>query len=69
MGDMALLVGNDSRIEGDQSDMLHVLFGAMVNTLEAETKLTQLEADRLALVMLVRVQSRLAAAGYIVRDV
>jgi hypothetical protein len=69
MVDMALLVGNDSRIEGDQAELLHVLFGAMATTLEAETQLGPLEADRVALVMLVRVQARLAAAGYIVRDV
>jgi hypothetical protein len=69
MGGMALLVGNHSRIEGDQADMLHCLFAAMFDTLEVETKLGTMEADRVCMIMLVRIQSRLAANGYIVRDV
>ena len=65
---MALLVADASRIEGPQSDVLHVLYGAMFDTLKRQAGLTLVQADQLAMQCLVRLQARLASAGYVVRD-
>jgi len=67
MIDMALLVREDSRIEGPQRDVLHVMFGSLVSTLEAQG-MSEVDADNLASRILVRLQSRLSAAGFVVRD-
>ena len=69
MIDMALLVGNDSKIEGPQAEVLHNLYGSLFDTILTNTTLTRSEADQLVMRCLVRLQSRLAAAGYVVRDV
>ena len=69
MDDMALLVGETSRIEGNQSEMLHVIFGALVDTLNTMTSMSKLDADTVAMQQLVRLQSRLAGHGYVIRDV
>ena len=68
MDDMALLVGEASRVEGPQAEILLVLYGSLFDTIRTQTKLTDVEADRLAMKVLVRLQSRLAAAGFITRD-
>ena len=68
MVDMALLVGEASRVEGPQAEFLLVLYGSLYDTVRTNTKLTDVEADRLAMKVLVRLQSRLAAAGFITRD-
>lgn len=68
MVDMALLVADESRIEGPQGEVLHVLFGALVTTLEAEG-MKRVDADNLAMRMLVRVQARWAGAGLVTRDI
>ena len=68
MGDMALLVGEASRVEGPQAEILLVLYGSLFDTVRTQTKLTDVEADQLVMRCLVRLQSRLAAAGFITRD-
>lgn len=68
MVDMALLVADESRIEGPQGEVLHVLFGALVTTLKQEG-MKETDADNLAMRMLVRVQARWAGAGLVTRDI
>lgn len=66
---MALLVSDDSRVDGPQAELLHVVYGSLYDTIRQGTTLTRAEADRLTAQALVRIQSRLAAAGFVVRDV
>jgi hypothetical protein len=68
MDHMALLVADSSRVEGPQGDLLHILFGALVATLR-DGGMSELDADNLAMRALVRIQARLAGAGYIIRDI
>ena len=69
MVDMALLVADESRIEGPQAEVLHILFGSIYDTVRTQTVLTDDQADRVAMQCLVRLQSRLAGAGFVSRDV
>src|SRR4029077_10874226 len=69
MDDMALLVAEESRIEGPQSEVLHILYGSLFDTIRTHTALSKVEADQLVHRCLVRLQSRLAGAGFVVRDV
>ena len=69
MDDMALLVADTSRIEGPQAEVLTVLYGSLYDTIRSHTQLTRIEADDLVQRCLVRLQSRLAGAGFVSRDV
>ena len=69
MVDMALLVADASRLEGPQAEILHVLHAAIYDTIKANTDLTRVQVDELTMRCLVRLQSRLAARGYVVRDI
>jgi hypothetical protein len=62
-----LLTEPGTAIEGPEQEILTLLFSALVLSLISELNLSQLEAERLGMRIMVRSQARLAAAGYIVR--
>ena len=63
-----LLTTGESRIEGDQGDVLHEIYGGTFTTLRSYG-MNEQQADAVATRALVRVQARLAQAGHVVRDV
>ena len=65
---MALLVGGGLPGRGTPGRDTPILYGSLYDTIRTQTKLDDVEADRLAMKVLVRLQSRLAAAGFITRD-
>jgi hypothetical protein len=66
-GSVALLVAEESRIEGPQREVLHVLLESLIDTLRRAGH-NQAVAEELAHRQISRAQARLAQAGYIIRD-
>jgi hypothetical protein len=64
---MMLLTEPGTQIEGPEPEILQVMFSTLVLSLHADTAMTQLDAERIAMKIMVRTQARLAAAGYITR--
>ena len=62
-----ILTEAGTRIEGPEQDVLGVVFTSLALSLGEIMQLP--DAERLAMRMIVRVQTRLADAGYIVRNV
>jgi hypothetical protein len=63
-----LLEESPHRIEGDQGAVLFEVYSTVVMLLE-ETGHSREQADQLALTLLPRLQSRLASAGLVVRQI
>ena len=63
-----LLEESPHRIEGDQGAVLFEVYASVVTLLE-ESGHTRSSADDLALALLPRLQSRLASAGLVVRQI